>query len=144
MTSRVLRISRHSAEGEHSGGPEGRSIGRALSFLFCQIHVTTSIDRAAIAMMATIARATRTIVMPRSWRREGQLHRNLRIAGGFILPRGFQRTIYRGRALLFVRKAYKPGGLMPGGYRDPNAGLDLGENAASPKSKREAGRFLRG
>jgi hypothetical protein len=44
----------------------------------------TSIDRAAMAMMATMAIATSTIVTPRS-RREGPVQRNLRIAGGFII-----------------------------------------------------------
>src|SRR6202043_1247051 len=37
MPSRVLRISRHSAEGEDSRGPEGSSIGGALSLLASEI-----------------------------------------------------------------------------------------------------------
>jgi hypothetical protein len=35
--SRVLRISRHSAEGEHPRGPEGGRIGGSLRLLPCQI-----------------------------------------------------------------------------------------------------------
>jgi len=53
-----------------------------------------------MAMMATMAIATSSIVMPRSWRREGPVQRNLRIAGGFILAGGFQRTIYRGERIV--------------------------------------------
>src|ERR1039457_5819865 len=34
----VCWVSRHSAEGEHSRGPEGSSIGRALSLLSCKIE----------------------------------------------------------------------------------------------------------
>src|SRR5258708_1520239 len=41
-----------------------------------------SIERAATAMIATMASATSTIVTPRSRRRKGR--RNLRIAGGFM------------------------------------------------------------
>jgi hypothetical protein len=37
----------------------------------------TSIERAAIAMMATRASATSTMVTPRSRRREGQVRENL-------------------------------------------------------------------
>src|ERR1700692_515608 len=47
--------------------------------------VITSIDRAAIAIMAVMATATRIMVMPRSRRRPGHASRNLRITGGFIL-----------------------------------------------------------
>ena len=62
----VIRVARDAGERDHAGRGQRGRIGGALRFFARQIERDESIESAAMAMMATMAIATSTIVMPRS------------------------------------------------------------------------------